>query len=292
MKKVLTLVVISIILWGCSGKTPEIKRIPLTTTSPEAERLFREVLINNEHGRSYLNTNLFNQINKLDPTFVFVKLFEKWPPNPENLQYVLERSDSISDYERRFAKIITEMTKANMIGALEYIKKLIDDYPDFYETREFASIVFTYALDVEGAQAQLSKAIELNPQSFNAHMKLAQLHFDKGGGSGTKDNEIMLPIEKRDLDYAERLIATPGIRCKDSARFVSGNLPISSAKIASIIPELSRLRAVAAFIVDNMPVTTISSIASDCAQTPPDISAVATPTDSIDFLKSCGLIPS
>ena len=233
MKKVLTLVVISIILWGCSGKTPEIKRIPLTTTSPEAERLFREVLINNEHGRSYLNTNLFNQINKLDPTFVFVKLFEKWPPNPENLQYVLERSDSISDYERRFAKIITEMTKANMIGALEYIKKLIDDYPDFYETREFASIVFTYALDVEGAQAQLSKAIELNPQSFNAHMKLAQLHFDKGGGSGTKGNEIMLPIEKRDLDYAERLLQRAQDILPDSPqpKVALGNLYLSRGNL-------------------------------------------------------------
>ena len=63
MKKVLISVVLSLVLVGCSERTPEINRIPLTTTSPEAERLFREVLINNEHGRSYLNANLFSQIN-------------------------------------------------------------------------------------------------------------------------------------------------------------------------------------------------------------------------------------
>ena len=233
MKKVLISVVLSLVLVGCSERTPEINRIPLTTTSPEAERLFREVLINNEHGRSYLNANLFSQINELDPDFVFAKLFNNWPPSQEALQYVSERSDLISDYERRFAEIITEVTKANMMGALENTKTLIEDYPDLYELREFASLIFGYALDIEGARVQLSKAIELNPQSFNGHMRLAQLHFGKGVGSGTKGSELMLPLDKRDLDYAERLLQRAQDILPDSPepKVALGNLYLSKGNL-------------------------------------------------------------
>jgi hypothetical protein len=42
-----------------------------------------------------------------------------------------------------------------------------------------------------------------------------------------------------------RSMATPGTRCIDSARLVSGNLPMSSAVIASITPYELRLMSIA-----------------------------------------------
>ena len=42
----------------------------------------------------------------------------------------------------------------------------------------------------------------------------------------------------------ERLTDTPVIRCSDSARLVSGNLPISSAEIASTTPLASRFTSI------------------------------------------------
>ena len=41
-----------------------------------------------------------------------------------------------------------------------------------------------------------------------------------------------------------RVMVMPGIRLKDSAMFVSGNLPISSAKIESVKPVEARLALV------------------------------------------------
>ena len=57
----------------------------------------------------------------------------------------------------------------------------------------------------------------------------------------------------------DRSMETPVMRCSDSARLVSGNLPMSSATIPSTTPCESRFR----FIEDSselrIPVTTISS---------------------------------
>ena len=57
----------------------------------------------------------------------------------------------------------------------------------------------------------------------------------------------------------ERSIETPVIRCKDSARLVSGNLPISSAEIASTTPEASRFMRVDSLILERIPVTWMTS---------------------------------
>ncbi len=63
-----------------------------------------------------------------------------------------------------------------------------------------------------------------------------------------------------------RSIETPVMRCSDSARFVSGNLPMSSAVIASTTPCACRLIAADCARLPRIPTTTISSISSaSCA---------------------------
>ena len=59
----------------------------------------------------------------------------------------------------------------------------------------------------------------------------------------------------------DRSIDTPVMRCSDSARLVSGNLPMSSAEIASTMPWPSRLMSAEARKLARMPVTTMSSLA-------------------------------
>ena len=62
---------------------------------------------------------------------------------------------------------------------------------------------------------------------------------------------------------------TPVIRWRDSARLASGNLPMSSAEIASTTPIESRLISIEAFKLPRMPPSTIiSSItaSSSCAK--------------------------
>ena len=52
------------------------------------------------------------------------------------------------------------------------------------------------------------------------------------------------------------------MRCSDSARLESGNLPMSSAEIASTTPVASRLISMEAFKLPRKPVTTTSSSSS------------------------------
>ena len=60
----------------------------------------------------------------------------------------------------------------------------------------------------------------------------------------------------------ERLMDTPVIRCNDSARLVSGNLPMSSAEIASTTPTEFCLMDAASVRLDFRPVTSITSTRS------------------------------
>ena len=62
------------------------------------------------------------------------------------------------------------------------------------------------------------------------------------------------PLEVRSID-------TPEMRCSDSARLVSGNLPMSSATMPSTTPWASRLRFIDEVRLARMPVTTtVSSV--------------------------------
>ena len=87
---------------------------------------------------------------------------------------------------------------------------------------------------------------------------------------------------------ASRSITTPGMRWSDSARLVSGNLPMSSALITSTIPVSSRLARSAASSEARNPVTTIwsagassaaASAGSSCASAMPG-AASAVPMNS------------
>ena len=65
-----------------------------------------------------------------------------------------------------------------------------------------------------------------------------------------------------------RSMETPVIRCSASLRFVSGNLPMSSALIASTTPTASRLVSIEALRLPRRPVTTTSCSSSPCAPAP------------------------
>ncbi len=58
----------------------------------------------------------------------------------------------------------------------------------------------------------------------------------------------------------ERSMDTPVIRCSDSARLVSGNLPMSSATMASTTPSESRLIPADSIRLRRTPVTMTSSM--------------------------------
>ena len=60
-----------------------------------------------------------------------------------------------------------------------------------------------------------------------------------------------------------RLTDTPVIRCNDSAKLVSGNLPISSDEMASTIPEESRFISIERISEPRIPFTSITSTSDE-----------------------------
>ena len=64
---------------------------------------------------------------------------------------------------------------------------------------------------------------------------------------------------------ASRSREMPVMRCRASPMFSSGNLPMSSALMASMIWEAMRLRLIASSMLDRMPRTTISSTGSSAS---------------------------
>ena len=74
-----------------------------------------------------------------------------------------------------------------------------------------------------------------------------------------------------------RSMETPVMRCRDSAKLLSGKSPMSSAVIASTTPSRFLLRSMDRLRLWRMPTTTTSSITSPCAAAPATSCPWATP---------------
>ena len=78
----------------------------------------------------------------------------------------------------------------------------------------------------------------------------------------------------REPSPSERSIDTPLMRCSDSARLVSGNLPMSSATMPSTMPCASRLTFIDEVRLPRMPLTcTVSSVAGSAWLEPGTVEA-------------------
>ena len=85
-----------------------------------------------------------------------------------------------------------------------------------------------------------------------------------------------------------RSIDTPLMRCSDSARLVSGNLPMSSATMPSTTPCDSRLRFMADCRLPRIPTTVTASSSADCCASLAFLSASAFLAASVAALSAAG----
>ena len=133
--------------------------------------------------------------------------------------------------------------------------------------------------DYKRAEQRLSQTtskLVTGTVNYPRWMSNGQLSYRSYTKEGNKFFTVNAKTQKKSLAFdhqklAEslaRLTETPVIRCKDSARLVSGNLPMSSAEIASTTPADSRLISIARSSEPRIPVTTTSSrvfASSDCS---------------------------
>ena len=203
MKKLILLLITTLTIISCS-ETKEIKRIEWTSSSEEAKVLFEEFLTNleNRNWDPKVQEALFDSIVKLDPDFYVPKLFNTFKDVDERRRLVrvsYENRNKVSDLESRYIESEYERRiNGSKIIEDQILDSLISDYPQYYQLRIWSGDVKN-GIDAKASEKRWMEAMEINPNSFEAYIKLAFLHVPTGGTS-------MLATDQRDLAIAEDML--------------------------------------------------------------------------------------
>ena len=204
MKKLILLLISALTIISCS-ETIEAERIPWTSTSEEAKALFEEFLTNIERRQwdPEIQEALFDSIAKLDPNFFVPKLFNNFKDADERrvlVRLAYENKDKVSDLESRFIESNFERRiNGSIVKQDQIMDAIIADYPQYYQLRIWSGDIKN-GLDVKASEKRWEEALEINPNSFEANVNLAFLHFPTGV------NFTMLASDDRDLKKAETLL--------------------------------------------------------------------------------------
>ena len=204
MKKLILILVSTLTIISCS-ETIEAERIPWTSTSEEAKVLFEEFLTNIERRQwdPKIQEALFDSIAKLDPSFFVPKLFNNFKDGEERralVRLAYENKDKVSDLESRFIESNFERRiNGSIVKQDQIMDAIIADYPQYYQLRIWSGDIKN-SLDVKSCEKRWEEALEINPNSFEAYVNLAFLHFPTG------NNFSMLASDERDLTKAETLL--------------------------------------------------------------------------------------
>ena len=207
MKKLLCLLFISTLSFiGCSSK--EIIMLPITTSSPDALKYYREAdrLLGLNIGEGPEIRTLLDSALVMDQDFAMA--LEMYPTNDPLLAREYEEKakslfDKITEAERKILNIRESYRNSNMDAALEDAKWLVNNHGNSYESYLWLGIVQSDRRELDEAIKNLKKAIDINPNSYKAYYLLMGHHIGLGGQS-------MLPVERRNvslgLKYGDELI--------------------------------------------------------------------------------------
>jgi len=199
-------VILLVFLMGCSKI--EVIDLPITTSSPEALILYKKAnKINSlNFGEGKEIRTILDSVLALDPNFAIA--LEMYPTNDPLLEKEYQQkakslSSNITEAEKKILKIRDSYRNSDMDAALENAKWLTKNHPDSYESYLYLGKVQGDRREHSEAIKTLKKAIELNPDSYNAYFFLMGHHIGLG-------NQSMLPENKRDVSlgikYGDELI--------------------------------------------------------------------------------------
>ena len=198
MKKLILLILTTIIILSCSNGKKEVLRIPITSSSPEAAKLLDDYFLNQEERRNWLNEELLKSILLKDTAFALARIqgnnLKSDSERRSDFSISMSNLDGVTDLEARLIKANYErQINGNRKRQDEIMDSLIIDYPEYYQLRLWSGNIKNN-LDPKLSEARWNEAIEINPDSFFAYFQLAALHFPTGSGF------TMLAPEQRNLD--------------------------------------------------------------------------------------------
>ena len=195
---------LTISFYGCSKK--EIVKLPITTSSSEALIYYNKAMLSFEVGDGFEMRQYLDSALALDPNFAMaLEMYESQDPlqKKEHRERAKKASNNLTQPEKRQLSIRESYRKGDMNKALEDAQWLVENHSESYESYVWLGQVQSDRRELGEAIQTLKKAIELNPDSYDAYSLLMGHHIAAG-------LQQMLPEEKRDvslgLKYGDELI--------------------------------------------------------------------------------------
>ncbi len=206
MKNILICSAIILSLFSCATKK-EAKKIPLTTTSKEAAENFNQGVFRQEQMENDEANTLFKKALELDSNFALAKINYNNQTNPaDNKRRLLEAYNNrtkLSEIESVIVAVKYENTINNDFTKSDLMMdSLIKKYPDYDELYVYSARIKNKLNNTEASLKRFKEALEVNPACFAAALSLPNFHSFSGSQPPFIFN--MLPLEKRNLDEAEK----------------------------------------------------------------------------------------
>ncbi|MCX6337590.1 MAG: tetratricopeptide repeat protein [Bacteroidetes bacterium] len=194
-------------LLSCSEKK-EAKRIPLTSTSKEAIENYNQGVFRDEQLENDESNASFKKAFELDSNFALAKINYNNPTDPaDNKKRLVDAYNNrakLSEIESVIVSIKYETTINNDYAKSDLMMdSLIKKYPDYYELYLNSAYIKNKLNNTDGCMNRFKEALNVNPECYAAALSLPDLHSTNGTPSGANYFN-MLPLEKRNLDEAEK----------------------------------------------------------------------------------------
>jgi len=191
---------------SCSEKK-EAKRIPLTSTSKEAIENYNQGVFRDEQLENDESTASFKKAFELDSNFALAKINYNNPTDPaDNKKRLVDAYNNrakLSEIESVIVSIKYETTINNDYAKSDLMMdSLIKKYPDYYELYLNSAYIKNKLNNTDGCMNRFKEALNVNPECYAAALSLPDLHSTNGTPAPNYFN--MLPLEKRNLDEAEK----------------------------------------------------------------------------------------
>jgi tetratricopeptide (TPR) repeat protein len=193
-------------------------KVPVTTKSEEAKKLYDRGLAYADQIRFHEARQVFQQAAAKDPDFAMAhyQLALSSPSNKEALAHLnqaIALSGNASEGERLAILNLQAGFNAEPAKALEYAKEAVAKYPEDERARQALAFAYQGQQDYEKAVDELNKAIELNPNFSTAYNSLGYayrpLNKNAEAEQAFKKYIELVPNDPNPYDsYAELLMKT------------------------------------------------------------------------------------
>jgi tetratricopeptide (TPR) repeat protein len=158
---ILVVFIIAVFFFSSCKTVSSSKEMPITTSSKEALKAFKEGRVNFEYGQTNKAADLFKKALKLDPEFALANLYLSFSDGsfyPEKFEKAISLKDKVSKGEQAFLEMFDNQRKGNGAELEKNCQTLSELYPEDARTQFFLGS-YIYSGDDEKALFYFKKQL-------------------------------------------------------------------------------------------------------------------------------------